>query len=205
MNDRIRRTQAERREGSEKAMLKAAIDLIAREGVSAVTFEAVGREGGVSRGLPGLRFGSKAKLIEAVLRHLHEEQETLLAMHGLDDRPGREAIMHYVELALCEMRGRAEGRAYFRLLSWSVAEAHGSRTDFAIMHGQVASRLERWIRRGQVDGTIRGEINPAAMALMIGGSMLGLNLQSLIDDAMTLESFRETYLASLTSSLSKPA
>ena len=42
----VRRTQAERRDESERGVLQAAIAVVAQEGVGAVTFDAVGRKGG---------------------------------------------------------------------------------------------------------------------------------------------------------------
>ena len=81
-----RRTQAERRTESGRGLLNSAVDLIARHGVGAVTFEAIGRTSGFSRGLATQRFGSKQKLIEALMARLHENQQTRLLEHHLDDR-----------------------------------------------------------------------------------------------------------------------
>src|SRR5258707_15583829 len=72
----VRRTQAERRDGSERGVLQAAIAVVADEGVGAVTFDAVGRKGGFSRGLATQRFGSKQGLIEAVIKHLPDRPGT---------------------------------------------------------------------------------------------------------------------------------
>ena len=46
-----RLTQAERRDRSERELLGAAIRVVAGQGVSAATFDAIGREAGFSRGL----------------------------------------------------------------------------------------------------------------------------------------------------------
>ena len=197
----IRRTQAERRIQSEGALLHAAIDLIAAQGVSAVTFEALGRVGGFSRGLAGLRFGSKARLIETVLHQLHEEQDALVDHHRFDDRPGLDAILDYVALALSDMMRGNRGRAYFRLLSWSVAEAHDSRSAFATVHRRVADRFARWIATGQREGAIRAAIDPAAMAITIGGLMLGLSIQCLVDESSDADALRAATLATLRTSL----
>jgi AcrR family transcriptional regulator len=64
---RVRRTQAERREDSERGLVKAAIAVTAERGVSAATFEAIGQKGGYSRSLVTRRFGSKQGLIDAVV------------------------------------------------------------------------------------------------------------------------------------------
>ena len=126
-----RRTQAERRSQSEQALIKAAIDLIAVEGVAGVTFEALGRVGGFSRGLAGLRFGSKARLIAAVLHHLHERQEKQIVAHGFDQLGGLEAILRYVDSCLQDLAHRNEARAYFMLLTATVAQSCDMRTTSA--------------------------------------------------------------------------
>ena len=64
-----RRTQAERRDESGRSLVEAAIAVVARQGVNAATFDAIGRQAGYSRGLATQRFGSKQGLIEAVIRH----------------------------------------------------------------------------------------------------------------------------------------
>ncbi len=63
---RVRRTQADRREDSERGLVSAAISVTAERGVSAATFEAIGQRGGYSRSLVTRRFDSKQGLIDAV-------------------------------------------------------------------------------------------------------------------------------------------
>lgn len=197
----VRRTQAERRSESERGLLKAAIDVIASSGVGAVTFEALGRESGFSRGLATQRFGSKQKLIEAVLAHLHERQEAMLAEHGLEARSGLDAILTYVEVAVRDLALRNEARAYFMLLSSSVAEASDLREGFRGSHAEFERRFKRWVEKGQAAGEIRADLDPDAAALMIGCLLFGLSMQLLVDPAMNLAPLRETSLAMLRLSL----
>jgi AcrR family transcriptional regulator len=192
-----RRTQAERRSSSEQALLKAAIDIIAIEGVGGLTFEALGRAGGFSRGLAGLRFGSKARLIEAVMRHLHERQETLVVRHGYDRLAGLDAIITYVDDCLQDIARRNEARAYFMLLSSTVAEASEMRRVFAEIHREVEARISGWVTKGQAEGNIRPTVLPAAAAFTIGSLMFGINMQILVDAAIDFEAMRDTSLAML--------
>lgn len=196
-----RRTQAERKSSSEQALVKAAVDVIANAGVGAVTFEALGRTGGFSRGLVSVRFGSKAKLIEAVLGHLHERQEALVLENSFDDLPGLEAVMGYVDLCLRDMGHRNEARAYFMLLSSAVAESSDLRPSFAQTHAVVEERLRRWVSKGQVEGAIRKAVDPGAAALMIGCLMFGVSMQFLVDPATRLAPLREASLSMLRASL----
>ena len=194
-----RRTQAERRDESGRGLVEAAVAVVAEEGVSAATFEAIGRKAGYSRGLATQRFGSKQGLIEAVIQHLHERQEAALAEHGVDDLPGFEAVLAYVDLYLRGLASEAGGggRAYFMLLSSAVADATAMREAFAAEHGRVERRLEALVLKGQAQGHIRREIDADAAALMIGSLLLGLSMQVLVDPGMNLEPIRETSLATL--------
>lgn len=201
MSQSIRRTQAQRRSESERSLLTAAIDVIASGGVGAVTFETLGRASGFSRGLATQRFGSKQKLIEAVLAHLQERQEAMLREHRLDAMPGLDAILTYVDVCLRDLALRNEARAYFMLLSSSVAEASDLRRGFRGAHGAVEAQLTAWVARGKAEGAIRADIDDRAAALMIGCLMFGVSMQLLVDPAMDLGPLREMSLATVRSSL----
>ncbi|CAA0081781.1 HTH-type transcriptional regulator BetI [Zhongshania aliphaticivorans] len=81
-----RRTQAERIEASDKAMHKAAITLIARDGPSKMTLAHLGKEAGVSPGLVNHRFGSKDKLLQLTTQKIAERWEQLITS-PIDESP----------------------------------------------------------------------------------------------------------------------
>jgi AcrR family transcriptional regulator len=192
-----RRTQAERRDESGRGLVKAAIAVVSEDGVSAATFEAIGRRGGYSRGLVGQRFGSKLGLIEAVIDYLHDEKELFAKADRLDGGPGLEALLTYVDIYLRRLARLDEVQAYFRLLSWAVADISAFRSAFALEHERIRERFEGWIVRGQAEGQIRQDLDPTAAALMVGSQLLGLSIQVLIDPAMSVDPIRTTCLASL--------
>lgn len=199
-----RRTQAERRDESGRGLIEAAIGVVAEEGVSAATFEAIGRRGGYSRGLATQRFGSKQALIEAVINHLHDLHEALLSEIQVDSIPGFEAVLAYVDAYLRNLAKDGGGRAYFMLLSAAVADATSLRAAFAAEHDRVERRLEALVRRGQAEGGIRADLDPAAAALMIGTLLLGLSMQALVDPTTDIDPIRETSLATLRLSFEAP-
>jgi AcrR family transcriptional regulator len=206
MTDRAsRRTQAERRSESGRGLLDSAVDLIASQGVGAVTFEAIGRNSGFSRGLATQRFGSKQKLIEALLDDLYEHEQARLQERALDDLPGLEAVMSYVDLCLGNLVANDGARAYFRLLSSSVAEANSLREAFRERHAEVEAQLIVWLTKGQAQGAIRPDLDPSAAALMIGCLVFGMSMQLLVDPSMDVGPIRETSLAMLRMSLALPA
>jgi AcrR family transcriptional regulator len=192
-----RRTQAERRDESERGLVKAAIAVVSEDGVSAATFEAIGQRGGYSRGLVGQRFGSKLGLIEAVIAYLHDGKETFATDHSLDSLPGLEALLTYVDLYLQRLSNMGEAQAYFRLLAWAVADISAFRSAFAAEHDRVRERFEIWIVRGQAEGHVRPDLHPTAAALMVGSQLLGLSVQMLIDPAMDVDPIRVTFVATL--------
>jgi AcrR family transcriptional regulator len=192
-----RRTQAERRDQSERGLVGASIAVVSEEGVSAATFEAIGRRGGYSRGLVGQRFGSKLGLIEAVITYLHEERETYTSPKRTNGMPGLDALLAYVDLYMRRLSHLGEAQAYFRLLCWAVADISAFRSAFAAEHDRVRERFEGWIARGQAEGGIRADLDPTAAALMVGSQLLGLSIQKLIDPAMDVEPIRTTCLTTL--------
>lgn len=197
-SEAARRTQAERRDESGRGLVEAAVAVVAEEGVSGATFEAIGRRAGYSRGLVTQRFGSKQALIEAVIQHLHDRQEAALAEHRVDQMRGFEAVLAYVDLYLRELTLKTGGgRAYFMLLSSAVADATLTRAAFAAEHGRVERRLETMVLKGQAEGDIRRDLDADAAALMVGSLLLGLSMQLLVDPNMNLDPIRETSLATL--------
>jgi AcrR family transcriptional regulator len=194
---RQRRTQAERRDESERGLVKAAVALVSEEGVSASTFEAIARRSGYSRGLVGQRFGSKLGLIEAVIAYLHDGRESFAEAGKLAGRPGLETLLTYVDHYVQRLSHMGEVQAYFRLLAWSVADISTFRSVFADEHGRIGARFEGWILQGQAEGQIRPDLDARAAALMVGSQLLGLSIQVLIDPTMDLGPVRATYLATL--------
>lgn len=192
-----RRTQAERRDQSERLLLKAAAELIVERGITAATFENIGARAGYSRGLATQKFGSKQGLIEALIAQLQVRLEELLSERNFDDLPALEAVLTFVDVFLRNLDEDGEKRAYFMLMAGSIADRSAQRGPFAQAHLNVERRLEAIVQRGQAEGSIRPEIDPDAAALMIGSLLLGLSMQLLIDPQMNLAPIRDTSLAAL--------
>jgi len=193
----VRRTQAERREESERGLVRAAISVTAERGVSAATFEAVGQRGGYSRSLVTRRFGSKQGLIDAVISYLHDRRAVLAAELGIDQMSGLDALLADTDLYLRSLSEKGELKAYFMWLSAAVADASSLRAAFAASHEQVRARLRDYVQKGQAEGCIRSDLDADAAALMVGSLQLGLSMQLLVDPTMNLDPIRKTSLATL--------
>lgn len=200
----IRRTQAERRDESERRLLDATAQVVAEDGVSAATFEAIGRSAGYSRGLATQKFGSKQGLIEALIADLHEKQDDALAAHHIDEMPGLDALLEYVDLYLSHLAEGQATRAYFKLLAGAVADASELRAAFGGSHDRVKDRLSRLVARGQAAGQVRREVDPDAAALMVGSLLLGVSIQWLVDPDTDIDAIRQTSLRTLRLALAAP-
>lgn len=194
---KIRRSQAERRDESERRLLAAAAELVVERGMGAATFENIGTRAGYSRGLVTQRFGSKQGLIEAMIAQLQGRLGALLLDRQIETLPGLEAVLTYVEVFLSALDRDGELRAYFVLLASAVADVSELRAPFAEAHKGVEKSLEALFLKGQAEGSVRAGIDADAAALMTGALLFGLSMQLLLDPQMDLTPIRETSLATL--------
>ena len=168
----MRRTQQERRATTERRVLDAAIDVIAERGARAVSLAEVGRVAGYSRGIVNHHFGSKAQLLEAVVRDAQQFDVPDTGDDGLE----RVRVLVWTYVATLHERGAA-GRAF--LLLW--AEAVGSDPVLAPLfaerdawfRGLIADHL----RAGIEDGSVRPGVDPEALALALVGLVRGIAMQ----------------------------
>jgi AcrR family transcriptional regulator len=196
-----RRTQAERRDLSERLLVEATLAVVVERGVSGVTFEAIGQAAGVSRGLATQRFGSKQGLIDAVIDYLHQQRDAVLIADHVADMTPLDAILYYVDSHLKSLDANVGGRAYFMLLAGAVADASAMRAAFAASHERVRQWLAEGVDRGQADGSIRAELDANGVALMVGSLLLGVSIQWLVDPAMAIAPIRRASRDTLRASL----
>jgi AcrR family transcriptional regulator len=201
---RRRRTQAERRDESDRNLIGAAIEIIADEGVSAATFDAIGRRAGYSRGLAGQRYGSKVGLIEAVIAHLHAQSDAIFVENRLDERPGLEALLEYLDLLFRAVEKSKESQAYFRLLSAALADITAQQSLFAAAHKATLRRLESLVAKGQQEGQIRQDLPPEVAGRMIGSMLVGLCIQILTEPETEVAPIRAASIAALKLAFAPP-
>ena len=192
-----RRSQAQRRDESQRSLVRATLAVVAERGVGAATFDEIGRAAGYSRGLATQKFGSKQGLIEAVIDYLHQQREAALEAAHVAEMSGLEAILHYIASHLASLEADTAGRAYFMLLAAAVADISALRQAFADEHDRVRDWLEQRVRQGQAAGEIRRDVDPYGAAMMVGSLLLGVSLQSLVDPDADLKPIRAASLAAL--------
>lgn len=199
---KIRRSQAERRDESERRLIEAAAGLVVEQGIGAATFANIGERAGYSRGLVTQRFGSKQGLIEAMIERLQLRIGALLEDRGVEGMSGLDQVLANVDVFLAALERDGELRAYFVLLASAVADVSELRAPFAAAHKRVEQSYEALFRQGQAEGVVKPDLDAAAAALMTGALLFGLSMQLLLDPDMDLGPIRETSLATLRASFS---
>lgn len=175
------RTQQDRREQSDRRIIRAATRLIARNGSARTSMAEIGLAAGYSRGLPSERFGTKDVLLKSVVAQIEEAFQTRLAAE-LGDKTGLAAIEARISAHLDGALKGADGvRALYLLYMESLTVAPELHRQIAqIGHdnrGGFADHLREARRRGEIEG----DIDPKAHATVILGAIRGVIIQWVID------------------------
>lgn len=180
-----RRSQAERREESDRRMLRAAAELIARRGLSGTTLADIGQAAGYSRGLPVWRYGSKLALIAALLESMDAWLEAHLA-RSTEGKHGLAALRARIGAHIEAMRSSPIGTsAFYSIFIESL---------FAMpeLKPYVTQWTDRWrkgfaadIRAAQVRGEIRSDVGADEQATLILCALRGLIIDHMIDPETT--------------------
>ncbi|WP_050043998.1 TetR/AcrR family transcriptional regulator [Bradyrhizobium sp. LTSPM299] len=173
----LRRTQSDRREAAEGALLQAALSLIANRGVKGTTLAEVGEAAGYSRGIATHYFKTKDGLLQATAKYVHERYASLLA--GKKAEPGLETIVQIVELS-CTVRSVEAARAMYLMQKEALFDTSGLRDVFKKYNRAALQRIENEIRTGMANGEIRKRINPRAEAATLLALIRGVRAQGVL-------------------------
>lgn len=175
MNDvvLVRRTQAERRAETRRRVLDAATSLVAAHGSSAVSLAAVGAAAGYSRGIVNHHFGSRAKLLEELIRHTQQFDVSTDSPTGL----GR--LTQFVEAYLGGMHERSpRSEAFLKLWTESAGPEPSLAPLFAERDAWFRDHLAQYMRDGLRDGSIADSVDPHVTAVTIIGLLRGTAMMS---------------------------
>lgn len=196
-----RRSQAERRDEAEQRLLAAAVRLVAERGLDRITLADVGEAAGYSRGLPAHYFGSKSGLIVTLASHLVGEFGRALSRterHG----PGLARILGMAAFYFDSARREPTAtKALFVLLGDGLSNGL-IRGQLAELNARSAKAFAVNIRAAIEAGEARADIDAAAMGILILAGLRGAVSQWLLaPDEIDLAAVRDTFVASLTRSL----
>jgi len=168
-----RRTQAERRAETRERVLDAATALVAAHGSRAASLAAVGAAAGYSRGIVNHHFGSKAQLLEEVIRHTQRFD----VPH--DSPTGLKRLTEFVGAYLSGMRERSpRSEAFLKLWTESAGAEPSLTALFAERDAYFRETVADQLRDGMADGSIRPEVDPQATAVAIIGLLRGTALMA---------------------------
>lgn len=190
-----RRTHAERREEAEQRLLEAALHIVARRGSVRMTLAEVGEAAGYSRGLPAIRFGSKAGLVHALAGYIGERFGQQRA-RGPELAPGLQAILGNIDFYFSRKGGAwTATRALLVMMTEACMDgADELRHEVAAYNRSALAWFEHHIRQGVAQGEISPGTDPAVTAVILLGAMRGVMLQWLADDRIKLPAVRDELL-----------
>jgi AcrR family transcriptional regulator len=177
MTTTVRRTQQQRRDQAEAALLNAAAELIVEQGVHSLTLARVGERARYSRGLVTHYFGSKQALLQ---RLAHATQSGFVP--GLDGMPpGLDRLLRLIDGYIGALGHlRMPNRAF--LLLWAEA---ATATDLALIFRErdeaFRADLREDVAAGIADGTIRPDVTAEETAVAVLAQLRGIGLQRLVD------------------------
>jgi len=177
---RARRTQVERRQESERALVAAAAEVIAERGVDGASLATIGERAGTSRGLANFHFGSKDALVARVARSAQDRlTEVLLAAVEHSDRhvqqmSGMDLVRASV-VAYLELFDHPTPEDRVLLVMWGATFPSESSIEGMLEADRRA--YDGWaglIERGQRDGSIRLDVDARASAVILHGMLRGV-------------------------------
>lgn len=176
-----RRTQAERRSASERALLRAAAELIAERGIERTSLRSIGARAGASRAMPAYHFGSKDGLIAQLARQGHELTMAATAdavardEHDLESMPMLDALSTIIETYLEVFTGDAPPEERAVVVMWGATFPSESPLPAMVDSDRNTHReLTEIVRLGQDDGSVRRDVDAAVGATMVMGLARGV-------------------------------
>ena len=167
-----------RKRDAEIALLNAAEELIAQQGITATSLAQIGERAGYSRGLVNHHFGNK----DALIARLAGRAQDWFARRTAETTAtsGREAILATIDTYLeISLGGNKSARAF--LVMWGASFPEDASIE-GLSENDTRARagFAEMIVAAQSDGSINSDINPKATATIILGLIRGVAAQSVV-------------------------
>lgn len=179
------KTQEQRKAESERRIIRAAMELFARQGYLRTTLIEVGKAAGYTGGLVSHRFGSKEGLLNAVVdnasrRFLEDQLQPAIGESGSSS--AEDMLRNYIRTYIDEVFVR-EG--HIRALYVIMGEALGSVAEIqpkiAQLNTGMRTHIASIIEYGIDSGEFNQSVNPEAAAVLVVGMLRGVTMQYLSD------------------------
>ena len=176
------RTQAQRRQETELALLEAATRLFAENGIDRTSVADIGREAGYSRGLVNHRFGSK----EAFVERLASDSQAGFVEDVGNLGPGKqiETLQAVVDTYFDRIEREAvESKAFFVMWGAAFPDASPLRSIFMADDARFRDGIAAIVRAGQAKGSIGAAIDATSFGVALVGLLRGVGAQYVVDPA----------------------
>ncbi|MDI9977232.1 TetR/AcrR family transcriptional regulator [Rhodococcus sp. IEGM 1307] len=164
-----------RSERSTRLLLRAAGELVADGGYQSMTLATVGERAGYSRSLATARFGSKAKLLEALVEEIVVRWDVETVEPEVHDLTGLDTLrVMLTEIKNAYQKSPRSLATLYALIFEAVGPVPELRERFIDFHRNQRSRIAAYIKNGLHDGSIRKGIDPDEQAAMIVAQLRGV-------------------------------
>ena len=157
-----RRTQTERHQEAEHKLLDAALQLVAKKGLSRITLSDIGDLSGYSRTLPAYHFGSLGGLVLALIEHIRQ----IFAQSVNVQSPPVEGLDMILGLAETSLTPSPElhlaQRAIYILRGEAIIDESDIYEPIKHFYREWERFVEDQLRIGIERGEIRSDIRPAS-------------------------------------------
>ena len=179
------KTQEQRKAESERRILRAAVELFARQGYLKTTLIEVGKAAGYTGGLVSHRFGSKEGLLNAVIDNATQrffEDQVQPAVEREDVQSAEQALRAYLATYFEEAFVRESHiRAVYVIMGEALGAVEEIRPRIALLNKRMRQYIAGIIERGVASGEFRQELDADASAVLIVGLLRGVIIQHLTD------------------------
>jgi AcrR family transcriptional regulator len=184
-------------------LLAAATALIAERRSSSATFAEIAARAGRSHGHPHYLFGSKVKMLEALVHDLAERVETHVLAPAVGDATGLDALLAAVRAALANLRHPNEPtRALWVLVGEAMGGSPDLRPALAAYHEAVLRRVRTMIADGIAAGDVRPDADPDAQAVVVLATIRGVGFIAVTNpDLVDTDAMAEAVVAGVERSL----
>jgi TetR/AcrR family transcriptional regulator, fatty acid metabolism regulator protein len=188
-------------EDKSRQILDAAVRVFAARGYESSRVGDIAREAGVAYGLVYHYYASKEAVLEAVFREAWGRLLAAVALAEETGENGRDQLSLVVKIVLRSWRDDPD---LVRLLVREITRNPHIQDELDEI-GEAFASLERIVRRGQAEGTFRGDLDPKLAAWMLYGGLeevlTGWVLGQLPDDADAVAAAEREVIATLVGGL----
>jgi len=173
-----------------QAIVDEALAVFSRTGFHGGSLREIAKRVGVTPAGLLHHFADKEELFAEVLRQRDEKVRAAAgdpAEHTLIEQAKRVVALNRTSRGLTSL--------YAIISAEATDPDHPSHADFAARYRDRAADAEQILRRGQVDGEVRDDVDPARAARLISAVMDGIQLQWLLDDSVDMVLLFDEFVA----------